>query len=67
MNDPRFEAHYHDPDYDPIPYLRVFDCDGCGYPIHEGDEYYEIDQNFLCPDCAKRHFQMCMRTAERSA
>ena len=26
-------------------------CDDCGSPIHEGDEYLEVEEQMICQDC----------------
>lgn len=31
----------------------VYDCDGCGSGIYNGDEYVEIDGNRYCEKCVK--------------
>lgn len=32
-------------------------CADCGDPIYDGDEYYELDEDILCPYCYERNAQ----------
>ena len=32
----------------------VFTCNDCGDDICEGDDYYDIDDNPVCPDCIEK-------------
>lgn len=47
------------PEYDawkttpPEPNESGFRCDWCKCQFYVGDEYYDIDDEILCPDCAK--------------
>lgn len=41
------------------PSPRVFAmCGECGYPIEDGEEYYEILNEPICKDCVRRARQI---------
>lgn len=33
------------------------ECDRCGLEIRDGDEYWELDEERLCEECAKEWLQ----------
>lgn len=36
------------------------ECSGCGTPILDGDDYYDVDGDYYCEDCIYE----CRKTAE---
>ena len=47
--------------------LSLFHCDACGFPVEEGDEYFEVEDDRLCWDCFKEYQYEEERKARREA
>ena len=58
-----------EPSLDPPEAIPLFHCEdtsGCGEPIYEGEEYYEIDGFKLCEEHGKEYINaLYKRTASR--
>ena len=45
----------------------LFHCDACGFPVEEGDEYFEVEDSRLCWDCFDEYQYEEKRKARREA
>lgn len=42
----------------------VCHCDECDQPIYEDEDYYYINDSYICQGCIDDYLQKCLRTAE---